>query len=483
MLRLKCILTLVLALGVVLTACASATLAPAPIPPSPQVTMLPVTPSPSVKAAPTSTVLLDPDNSIYWIDLATGKSVPGFMPLAHAAAVRSADGLQMAAIQERGQSCESSGGGTACYAGANALEIIDVQTGRAVSNTLKSGGWAWPLTFSPDTFHIALALNQDASSNILLVDARTAQLVAQGTLDFRPSLLNFSQDGKLLIVYGQPESDKPGVTQPPPPRVALFDAATLEMQWEQVLPEIVSGYWCIENCQGQEGQRLSAEWNPAVIPSKDGRQLYIVHADAEKLTTVDFSARKIRTTVIQAARSWFDNFLARTADVAEAKGGAEGASKYAVLSSDGKKLYLIAPTMTAPRSADNSVWDTTYRVGDLEVIDVQSGNKLAALAMANREGVNEYLHEINLTPDGRRVFAVRSDPNNYWWTEVFDAQTLQPVAQLAKWRLLVARRVDGQPVLLAQQGISNRLAVIDPETFAVVRSFSLEADPVWVTAP
>lgn len=489
MLKLRHIALVGLYLSIILTACSPATSTPPTsvllTPTSlPQPTLPPVTPSPSMNAAPESSVILGLGNSIYWIDLATGKKVPGFTPLDPAGAMRSADGMQMAVIQERGKSCESSGGGTACYPGASALKIIDVQTGRAVSNTLESGGWAWPLTFSRDATRVVLALNQDTSSNILLVDARTAQLVAQSALTFRPSLLNFTQDGKMLVVFGQLLSDKPGVTQPPPPRVALFDAATLELQWEQALPEIVSGYWCIEICQGQEGQQLSAYWNPAVIFSKDGRQLYIVHADAQKLTTVDFAARKIRTTAIQAARSWFDNFLDLFADVAEAKGGANGTFKYAVLSPDGTKLYVIAAAMTAARSADNSFWDTTYRVGDLEVIDVQSGRKLAALAMTNREEVSEYLDGIDLTPDGAHILVVRGDPNNNWWTEVFDAQTLQRVAQLDKWRVFVARRVDGRPILLAHQPPnSNQLAVIDPQTFAVIRSFSLEADAGWVTVP
>ena len=399
------------------------------------------------------------------------------------AVARSADGLLMAAIESRGESCESSGGGVACYPGASALKIIDVQTWRAVSNTLENGGWASPLTFSPDAALVAFVLNQNTSSNILLVDARPAQLIAQHALAFRPSLLNFAQDGKTLAVYGQPLSDKLGVTQPPPPRVAVLDAATLELQWEQALPEIMSGSWCIETCQGQEGQQLSAYWNPAVIPSKDGRQLYIVHADAEKLTTVDFAARAMRTTGIQTERSWFDNFLALSADVAKAKGGANGVYKYVVLSPDGTQLYVIGSVMTAARSADNSFLDTTYRVSDLEVIDIQSGRKLAARVMANREEVSEYLHELNLTPDGAHILVVRSDPNNNWWTEVFDAQSLQPVARLEQWRVLVARRADGRPILLAHRPNSHELAVIDPRTFAVVRSFSLETNPGWVTAP
>lgn len=482
-----------LCLGVVLTACSPATPATTSLPPSPsslpQPMLMPTAPTaisvtalPSVTAAPESSVILGLDK-YRLIDLTTGKDVPGFPLLNSTVVARSADGMRMAAIESRGESCESSGGGTACYPGVSALKIIDMQTWRTVSTTLESGGWAWSFTFSPDAARVAFALNQDTSSNILLVDARTAQLVAQRALAYRPSLLNFAQDGKTLVVYGQPLSDKEGVTQPPPPRIALLDAATLEPQWEQTLPEIVSGSWCIETCQEQEGQQLSAYWNPAVIPSKDGRQLYIIHADAEKLTTVDFAARTIRTTAIQTARSWFDDFLALSADVAEAKGGANGVYKYAVLSPDGTKLYVIASTMTSARSADNSFWDTTYRVSDLEVIDVQSGLKLAARTMSNRDEVSEYLHEINLTPDGAHILVVRADPNNYWWTEVFDAQSLQPVALLAKWRVFVARRVDGQPILLAHQPNSNQLAVIDPRTFAVVRSFSLETNPGWVDVP
>ena len=491
--KLKHISIFGLALSVILTACSPATPASTSIPPSPSSllqptpmpTVLPIptaTASQSVTAAPQSSVILGLDK-YRLIDLTTGKDVPGFTLLNPSVVARSADGMRMAAIESRGESCESSGGGVACYPSASAFEIIDVHTWHAVSTTLESQGWASPLTFSPDASRVAFALNQDTSSNILLVDARTAQLVAQRALAFRPSLLNFAQDGKMLVIYGQPLSDKPGVTQPPPPRVALLDAATLEPQWEQALREIMSGSWCIETCQGQEGQQLSAYWNPAVIPSKDGRQLYIVHADAEKLTTVDLAARTIRTAAIQTARSWFDNFLALSATVAEAKGGANGVYKYAVLSPDGTQLYVIGSMMTAARSADNSFWDTTYRVSDLEVIDVQSGRKLAARVMTNREEISEYLQELNLTPDGPRILVVRSDPNNNWWTEVFDAPSLQPVARLEQWRVLVARRGDGQPILLAHRPNSNQLAVIDPRTFAVVRSFSLESNPGWVTAP
>ena len=226
MLKPRRIVIVGLCLSVILTACAPTTPAslsilasssslpqPTPMPTPPSATSATV--SPSMNAVPESSVVLRLGNSIYWIDLTTGKVVPGSALLDRAATARSADGMRMAAIQARGESCESSSGGTACYPGASALEIVDVQTGRAVSNMLRSGGWASPLTFSPDAARIAFALNQNTSSNILLIAAHTAQLIAQHALAFRPSLLNFAQDGKTLTVYGQPLSDKLGVTPPP----------------------------------------------------------------------------------------------------------------------------------------------------------------------------------------------------------------------------------------------------------------------------
>ncbi len=456
-------------------------------------TAMPTRPLPPITTpAPESSVLLHLGSAIHVLDLATGKDAPGYELLPPSPSALSADGKKLAAIEPRGRSCEFVGGGTSCRSGAGVLHVVDLQARREVTNdltvrrqvtdTLPSEGWVGNISLTPDLSRVTFAYNQRELSTILLADAHTAGIVVQRVIDFRPALLQYAQDGKTLVVYGQALGDDPGNLKPPPPSVALLDAATLEVEWEQMLTNIVSGSWCVENCQGSHEERLSAIWYPAVVPSHDGRHLYIVHADVDKLTTIDFSSRTIRTTELQTARLGFDNFLARFADVAEAKGGASGVHKYAVLSLDGTRLYVSGSTMTATRDSRNRP-DSTYSVAALQVIDVASGRRIATRGMANRNDVSEYFHSINITPDGAYVFVARGDERNNWWTEVFDAKNLQPVARLDEWRMFIARRMDAQPILLAHQPNSRplQLVVIDPHTFEVIRSWSVDSNAGWAS--
>src|SRR5205814_2545129 len=130
----------------------------------------------------------------------------------------SADGTKLAAVAARGNSCESVGGGTACRARADVLHLIDLRAWREVTAPLPGRGWVWPLAFSPDAARLALAYHEQASSALLLFDVGTGQLLTQRALDFQPSLVEYTGDGAVLVVYGAPLGAVPGVSKPGPPR-------------------------------------------------------------------------------------------------------------------------------------------------------------------------------------------------------------------------------------------------------------------------
>jgi len=285
-------------------------------------------------------------DEIHVIDPTNGQDVPGYPPFVAAPYRLSADGKQLAAIESHGQSCEGSGGGTACRGSADVLHLVDLQSWREITATLSAQGWAGPGSFSSPTRRLALVVNEQRASNLLIFDTGTGQAISQRSLPFRPALMAYSQDGTMLAIYGQPLSSDPGITQPNPPRVLLLDATRLEIIWDQVLVSILNGDWCLENCQASHEKQLFANWMLAVVFSNDGGKLYIVHADAERLTTVDFVARSISSVEIETAHAWTEQLLDLTAGVAEAKGGANGASKTAVLAPDGGKLYLLGGTYT-----------------------------------------------------------------------------------------------------------------------------------------
>ncbi len=413
-------------------------------------------------------------DEIHLVDPATGQDVPGYAPINGLSAIVSADSRRLIAIESRGQLCESMSGGTACYASADVLHLLDLQTWREVTTTTTAKGLVSPYVFSPDSTRLALSYQERRSSTLMVLEASTGRLVAQRALSLRPSRLSYSQDGAMLVVYGQPLSSDPGMTQADAPRVLLADAATLDVKWEQPLANVVSGSWCLEHCQASHEQQLFASWTPAVVASRDGRRLHIVHADAERLTTVDFDARSVRTVEIRAAQSWFERLLDPTARVAEAKGGENGAHKTAVLSLDGTRLYLLGQTYQATRTAQGN-WDTQYETMGLHVVEVASGRRLARYETEAKG--------IKITPDEVHLLLDDWD-GRQWWTEVLDAGSLQRVAHLDKWEVVVARRMNGQPILLARDPYHQPmpLAVLDPRTFEVIHSWSVDANAWWVTS-
>jgi hypothetical protein len=415
-------------------------------------------------------------DEIHLVDPESGQDIPDYPPIVGAPYSLSVDGKKLAAIESYGQSCEPSGVGTACYRSADVLHLIDLQSWREVTATLAADSWTGPSAFSPDTRRLGLVVNAPRSSILMLFDTSTGQPISQRVLPFRPALTRYSLDGARLAIYGQPLGSNPGIARPDPPHVLLLDAATLDIIWDQPLASILSGNWCLENCRASHEEQLFATWGPAVVFSTDGRKLYIVHADTERLTTVDFVARSVSSVAIQMAQSWVEQLLDLTAGVAEAKGGANGAVKTAVLSPDGAKLYLLGGTYAARRDSQGQ-WQSTEDSLGLQVIDVASGRNLATYDTEARWW-------IRVSPDGAFVFLTDSD-GDAWSTEVIDAKRVQQVARLDRWEVVPTYRLDGQPILVASQlpGQPSHLAVVDPRSLAVIHSWSVNSEASWVTPP
>src|SRR6266498_3843561 len=85
-----------------------------------QRTTTPALAQPSATPLPGSGVLLavhdplDSRDEIHLVDPETGQDVPDYPPFLTVPYLLSPDGKQLAAIESHGQSCEASGGGTAC---------------------------------------------------------------------------------------------------------------------------------------------------------------------------------------------------------------------------------------------------------------------------------------------------------------------------------------------------------------------------------
>lgn len=412
------------------------------------------------------------------VDPATGRDVAGYTPIVlgnderfAASHAFSTDRKKLVAIESHGQSCEPDAGGTVCTASADLLHLIDLQSWREVTTPLSGKGRAGVLSFSPDTTRLALIYHEQGNSTLILLDTGSGEIMTRRALDFPPSLMEYSEDGSTLIVYGTPPGSSPGMSKPGQPRVLLVDAKTLEVEWEQPLPNIISGKWCVEKCEALHQERLFATWRPAVVLSHDRRKLYVAHADEERLTTIDLDARAVRSVEIGVTQGWFEQLLALTADVVQAKAGHTGSRKSAALSLDGMRLYMVGNTMSAARDPQGT-WQITETALGLRVIEVESGRQAAS---QESQGF-----AIKMAPDGRHLYLASRDERG-WWTEVHDANSLHSVTRLTEWEVVATRRLDGQPIVLLSQSEQGRsqLAMLDA-TFGVIHPWTVNSYAAWV---
>jgi hypothetical protein len=219
-------------------------------------------------------------------------------------------------------------------------------------------------------------------------------------------------------------------------------------------------------------------WSPGVVASPDGSRLYIVHADADRLTTVDFTARSVQTREIQQPEAMLDRFLGLFFQEASAKGERTGASKEVGISPDGAALYVLGGSSNDTRDPD----DDTHR---LQIIDVASAEEVASHGL-------ETGGWMELTPDGRYLMIFwlgesPSEPNmNQTWTEIRDAHNLDIVVRLEAWDVTVSRSFDGELVVLAARpdysDETTELAVLDPNTFEIVSIWTVDGAASWVAA-
>ncbi len=426
------------------------------------------------------------------VDPATGSPFPDRLPIGLAEHIsfeptlaQSPDGSRLAVITGVGSACEHSGIGTACRLAADELRLIELRTGREVLTDIPTNppakGWAGPLAFSVDGERFALAYHDRTGTTALLFDAETGQLIGQQALTIRPRMMEFTADGEWLVVYGSPLASISDFSQPDPPSALLLDGESLEIGWSLHLPNILDGTWCREDCSidrvsNSETGRF-VYWSPAVVFDAEMGRLHIVHADEDQLTTVDFLRRSARDLAIGRAPTWIERLLALTAEVAEAKYWPEGATKSAVLSPDGTRIYVVGQTFELTRDA-NGDWQGSAKPLGLTVVETRTGHELAT-----RESDAS---RIRMSADSRYLVL---DWGLGGSIEMLEAESLRVVSRVEDWGwdVVSSRRLDGQAILLAvqtsEQPSPTQFAMLAPGTFALQQPWSVSGLAFWVAAP
>jgi hypothetical protein len=308
----------------------------------------------------------------------------------------------------------------------------------------------------------------------MLFDAASGELLAETKLAFQPEFLAFNTPGSALVAYGQEPGEAPGTTPPGSPQLLLAGIPALEEAWAYSFKDLTSGNWCLENCEGPHEELSYVYWQPALAYSAARNQLYILHADENKLTVVDFAAREVNTMEVQEEQSWFEELLALTASVARAKGIANGATRAAVLSPDGARLYAVGRNTHSTVSESQGIQVEDEFIG-LLVVDTATGKLLP--------GRDVPADGIKLTADGKYLL-LHGWSEQEGWTEVVDAESLESVAHLDGWQVVAARQAGGAAVLLAQDPNGRHEPVLlDPITLEMASPWQFKEFNFWIPAP
>ncbi|MBF8256480.1 MAG: hypothetical protein HW375_1387 [Anaerolineales bacterium] len=311
---------------------------------------------------------------------------------------------------------------------------------------------------------MALARNNREGFGVSLWRSGTGGPSGDVSLTFLPSLLEYSSDGRELIALGAHPGEDPGMTEPGPLTVAALDAETLAILWEETL-DVRHGSWCLEGCGDSHEQILFANWTPAIVRLPGTDRIVILHADSEKMTTIDAALRRIQTIDIVTARSWLDRLMALGTMPAEAKGGSQGVYRQAVASPDGARVYAVGREYQAWKNADG-MWEMSDTSLGLQVIDPGTGRRLTTLETD--------AFRVALSEDGAWMLL-------HGWlgptprTETFAMGDMRAGPTLKGWDIQTGQSLEGVSVILATSASTGvtRVARVDPNTLDIGEPWSL----------
>lgn len=350
------------------------------------------------------------------------------------------------------------------------LGFIDLKTWQMHTIDIGAKTWVSTIVYSPDGKQLAFTYsgelergttgrNQPKDYQLVVVDVPARSVMAQVSLDFSARFLAYTADSQQLVAFGgelKPQNPEKFA----PAQAAMFRSSDLHQLWEHLLVDVVDG-----NYEGMYSDNMPqlTSWQAGVAFSPTDQKLYVVHANEDRLTTVDFANRSANTLTIQPVLSWIEQLLAWDAGIAEAK-IYNGTTKQATLSADGQKLYLIGHSQNTWLD-DKEEWQFEETPLGLTVIEVATGKELAQLDTAaqrlqwSADRQYLYLHKWGFETNEATI-------------ELIDAGTLTRIAQSNMAPASQTWLTNGDTILLSHQEERNgfRFSILDPQTLETINS-------------
>ena len=367
------------------------------------------------------------------------------------------------------------------------LHLIDLNTWTEQVQELRLDSYINAMVFSPDGRQLAIAYG-DVQSHVLIlygnppVTSKTA--IRETALDFYVYSMKFNRDGSGLMLYGSKIDNRYTVneTSPDPPVAVLLDSADLSVRWQTslngvhhgILPKDGNGIATPDLTQ--PGQAIYLYPGLAFAPDSD--VLYVVHADEDKLTVVDFAAQKVTTLDIKPQLSWFERLLSLGAIDAHAK-VAEGTRKDAAISPDGKFLYVVGQRSELGETTGNETQVNNIPLG-LQIVRTSDGSRVALY--------DTDAQELSISADGRYLY-LRSwgvSPG-IGQTQVFDTTTDQTISSLDGTWLVPTRRINGAPILASSVWMNDKYishnSIVDPQNLSIMTQWDSADTLTWLPTP
>jgi hypothetical protein len=342
------------------------------------------------------------------------------------------------------------------------LLLVDLPAWKTRTFELKASGWVSAMAFSPDGRRLAIA-DGESSHRLRIFDLELGVITTEAKMDSYVTKLKFTADGESLMLYHPAVQNSFTEVTAGPPQVLLFDAEDLSPRWTAHLEGIRDGIFPKdENTEIDLYQPGTAMYlSPALAFASDRDVLYVVQADSEQLAVVDFDAQKVKTVEIRDQLGWFEQLLALTADTVHAK-IADGTSKQAVGSPDGRFLYIVGVNNDSTQDQQGN-WQMSQTPLGLEIIDVGDGRRIMH--------VETDAIEMSLSPDGRFLY-LRNWAEAEPWTEVFDTSSRQIIARKAGIYATPALCISGKSMLASTYSPNNeesyRMGIFQADSLKVM---------------
>jgi DNA-binding beta-propeller fold protein YncE len=350
------------------------------------------------------------------------------------------------------------------------LVLLDISAWSARSLPLTLDGWAQVMAVSGDGARIAIAGYGDGT-NLTIVDALKGAVTATGAVPNQVRALGFTQDGSGLLVYVSNEEPRQGLSQGAP-QAMLLNADDLSTVWQTEITGVRDGFFPGPDYQGQAHEPGAGDrYLPGVAFSPVADTLYVVHADEDRLTSVDFSSRSVAALDIRPPLSFVERILSLGVRVAHAK-VQSGTEKHVVISQDGSSLYVTGIDNQFTEK-DNGEWDLRQEPLGLKVVEAATGTELASL--------DTQADQVAVLPDG--LVLLRTWTGSLPSSEVYDPATQKIVAHYpGVYQNCVPLMKGGYVLVPSAQDRLRSVQVYDPASGQVLASWEPEDDTwAWVS--